>query len=182
MILGIDIGNKGAIALIDGNEIVDIIDMPVSNNSIYHNKGGKPALIVDSVKLSNYLTSIISKVDFAVIEEPITPFNKTPQSIVNVSKNNVGYGMVRACIEINGIEFHNVKPAKWKKALGVSADKQSSIDACHNIFHNSNNFVNKKKHDGRAEACLIGCFGYKIIKVLDKPSLQCYSKVTNNRI
>lgn len=163
MILGIDIGNKGAIALIDGDKIVDIIDMPIYAKSIYINKGGKPALIVDSVKLFEYLTSK-SKVDFAVVEEPITPFNKAPQSIVSVSKSAIGYGIVRACLEITGIEFHNIKPAKWKKVLGVSANKQSSIDACHNIFDNSHDFVNKMKHDGRAEACLIAWYGNKIIK------------------
>lgn len=165
MILGIDIGNKGAIALIDSDKIVDIIDMPVVNNSIYRNKDGKPALIVDACKLSSYLKSVLP-VSACVIEEPITPFNKTPQSIVSTSKSAIGYGMVRACLEMQGIKLINVKPATWKKALEVSKDKQSSIDACYNIFgKSSKQFITLKKHDGRAEASLIAWYGLKCLQI-----------------
>ena len=163
MILGIDIGNKGAIALIDGDEIVDICDMPVTNNSIYRNKDGKPALIVDACKLSSYLKSVLP-VSACVIEEPITPFNKTPQSIINSNKRSIGYGMVRACVEVQGIKLINVKPATWKKALGITKDKQTSIDACHNIFGESaKKFVYLKGHDNESEASLIAWYGLKCL-------------------
>ena len=163
MILGVDIGNKGAIALIDGDEIVDICDMPVTNNSIYLNKDGKPALIVDACKLSSYLKSVLP-VSACVIEEPITPFNKTPQSIINSNKRSIGYGMVRACVEVQGIKLINVKPATWKKALGVTQDKQSAIDACYSIFGESaKEFITLKKHDGRAEASIIAWYGLKCL-------------------
>ena len=163
MILGIDIGNNGAIALINGDEIVDIIDMPVTNNSIYLNKNGKPALIVDSCKLSSYLKSVLP-VSACVIEEPITPFNKTPQSIINSNKRAIGYGMVRACVEVQDIKLINVKPATWKKALGITQDKQSAIDACYNIFGESaKKFVYLKRHHNEAEASLIGAYGLKCL-------------------
>ena len=163
MILGIDIGNKGAIALIDGDEIVDICDMPVTNNSIYRNKDGKPALIVDTYKLSSYLKSVLP-VSACVIEEPITPFNKTPQSITNSNKRSIGYGMVRACLEMHGVKLLNVKPAKWKKALGITKDKQASIEASHSIFGKSaKEFITLKKHDGRAEASIIAWYGLKCL-------------------
>ena len=163
MILGVDIGNKGAIALIDGDEIVDICDMPVTNNNIYLNKDGKPALIVDACKLSSYLKSVLP-VSACVIEEPITPFNKTPQSIINSNKRSIGYGMVRACLEMHGVKLLNVKPATWKKALGITKDKQSSIKACHGIFgKSSKEFITLKKHDGRAEASIIAWYGLKCL-------------------
>jgi hypothetical protein len=163
MILGVDIGNKGAIALIDSDKIVDIIDMPVINNNIYFNKDGKPALIVDACKLSSYLKSVLP-VSACVIEEPITPFNKTPQSITNSNKRSIGYGMVRACVEMQGVKLINVKPAKWKKALSITKDKQTSIDACHNIFGESaKKFIIFKVHDGRAEASLIAWYGLKCL-------------------
>ena len=160
MILGVDIGNKGAMSIIDGNRIVAVFDVPIINESIYRNKGGKPAPILDIKEVNKCLP----KVKFAVIEEPITPFNKTSQCIINACKRGMGFGMWLSYFKLKDIPFYTVKPATWKKALGITKDKQSAIDACHDIFGESaKEFITLKKHDGRAEASTIAWYGLKCL-------------------
>ena len=47
-----------------------------------------------------------------------------------------------------------VSPAKWKRAMGLSSDKQASMDAC-KLHFGANKLWDVKANDGIAEAALI---------------------------
>jgi len=55
------------------------------------------------------------------------------------------------------IPYHEVRPAKWKKAMGLSSLKLDSVSACRRIFPAVELIPAgcRKEHDGIAEALLI---------------------------
>lgn len=63
-------------------------------------------------------------------------------------------GGVEAWAMAYGAPVEWVSPAKWKKAMGVNADKQSSLDAC-KLHFGENKLWDVKANDGIAEAALI---------------------------
>ena len=59
------------------------------------------------------------------------------------------------------IPYHEVRPAIWKKAMGLSNDKMDSITACRRLFPAVDLIPPgcRKEHDGLAEALLIAEWG-----------------------
>jgi hypothetical protein len=58
---------------------------------------------------------------------------------------------------MRGIKYIEVRPAKWKKDMGLNSDKINSIKLCQRLFPTIE-LVQKgcrKPHDGMAEALLI---------------------------
>lgn len=61
-----------------------------------------------------------------------------------------------------GIRYVLVSPQKWKRAMKVTSDKQTSIDRCKELFPDIDLRATarcKKDHDGMAEALLIAEYG-----------------------
>lgn len=59
------------------------------------------------------------------------------------------------------IPYHEVRPAIWKKSMGLSNDKMDSITACRRLFPAVDLIPPgcRKEHDGMAEALLIAEWG-----------------------
>lgn len=80
-------------------------------------------------------------------------------SMFNFGKN---YGYILGVLEAYRVPIVHVTPQKWKKYMGVTADKNTSIDLCQRLFPDINLFAtarSRKPHDGMAEALLIAEYG-----------------------
>ena len=157
--LGIDPGKKGAVAYVtvEGGK-TGIIDMPLLEN-------GSPS----SEELKNFILSSIKGFDLTkalVIIEKQQSMHK--QGVVSTFTTAYGYGKLIATLEMMGIPFIEIRPAKWKKKLNLSKDKQQSVDLAHQLYPHETYFGPRGGLlDGRAEAILMAYYGMSEIKKRD---------------
>lgn len=141
MIIGIDPGKNGAIALFDPAEMmVSTFDMP------------------GTVEGKRQLLSDIGKVRLACIERPFYPRMIGIKNAVTIAQ---AYGEMRACLFFAGVPTSEVPPAAWKKHLGLSGDKDASRAQAAMVFPDQAHLWARKKDDGRAEAALIAYYGWR---------------------
>lgn len=164
LIVGIDPGLTGAIASSDG----EVYDMP----TVTKGKGtGVIKSHVDGIEAYRiiyhfYEQSLFQSRKMVVyIEEQV--YRKTfkpggieiPQGGSSIFSLGDSYGAVRVLPGLLGVKLVHVMPAKWKKALGLSTDKEVSRATAINLFPNAP--LHAKKHHNRAEALLLAYYGQK---------------------
>lgn len=145
-VIGVDPGKKGAVSLIDGARLLHVFDMPI----VEIKKGSK----VCCHTLNSELAALFYEhgpIDLAVIET----VHSTPQMGVSSSFDfGRSFGVVEMAIVSRGVRLEYVQPAAWKKALGLGADKRSSLALARAKWPDSDAF-RRQRDEGRAEACLI---------------------------
>lgn len=144
LILGIDPGVKGAIAIYDTAERrVSVVDMPDTIAGVASCIAGLPAVRV------------------CVIEKPYYPkIIGTP----NVAKIASAYGRIVMALHIKGTPIVEVAPAEWKAALNLSSHKAASRDKAGQIFPDDAELFLRVRDDGRAEAALLAWYGLRFAK------------------
>ena len=146
MILGIDPGLDGGLAIIDGSSIELLETIPTQT------KGGFIKRQVDAQKLSNILRVYP---DLVCYLEGVA--SRPGQGVASVFSFGDTYGAIRGVLGALNIPVYTVSPYKWKKALEVSS-KDDSLKASLTLFP-SVQF--KKKDHNIAEALLIAYYGQK---------------------
>jgi len=146
MILGIDPGLDGGLAIIDGSAIELLETIPTQT------KGGFIKRQVDAQKLSNILRVYP---DLVCYLEGVA--SRPGQGVASVFSFGDTYGAIRGVLGALNIPVYTVSPSKWKKALEVSS-KEDSLKASKDLFP-SVQF--KKKDHNIAEALLIAYYGQK---------------------
>ncbi len=142
--LGIDPGKTGAIAAIDGKgKLIDLADMPIAGSEI--NVAG--------------LVSLLSQWD----EARMATVEKTQAmpAIPRSTAHSLGLSEGVAIGVIVGlyIPLRSVRPAIWKRAMNVSADKDEARSAALRLFPDGADSLARKKDHGRAEAMLLAEYG-----------------------
>ena len=151
MILGIDPGMTGAIALVnpDPLELVSVADMPTI--------AGK----VDAHQLAVEIRRLAREHD--IITAVIEDVHAMPRQGVTSS---FGFGRSKGVVEgviagIPGIRTVLVRPQQWKKDMGlIKAPKDKSRSAATQAFGDSLRWP-LKKHVDRAEAALMAAWWVK---------------------
>lgn len=68
------------------------------------------------------------------------------------------FGFIQGLLEAFEVPYQLVSPQKWKRAFGITSDKNTSIEAAHRLFPNFDLRKSercRKPHDGLAEALLM---------------------------
>lgn len=144
LILAVDPGQKGAIAALghDG-ALHGVWDMPVLDKR------------VSAPLLADILVPLQAHATVCVIED-VHAMPK--QGVTSMFTFGRGLGCVEGVALGAGIPVRYVSPARWKRALLLGADKDTSRRrACETWPTDSQHFA-RVKDDGRAEACLIALY------------------------
>lgn len=142
LILGIDPGRQGALALLDTSENrVTCTDMPDT-----------------TAGLADYITNLPA-LAFCVIEKPFYP---QMIGVTNATKIAEAYGALKASLHWGGIPTREVRPAEWKAALGLTSSKSASREKAGMLFPDDADQWSRVKDDGRAEAALIAWHGSRV--------------------
>jgi crossover junction endodeoxyribonuclease RuvC len=154
IIIGVDPGLTGAIALLRDGEYYDLMDMPV----IAKGGSGKVKYEVSPVAVTQYLRSKITPIDgCAAILERV---NSMPgQGAATVFSLGDSFGCVRAVLAAFGSSYREVTPTVWKKHFGLSTDKEQSRALASKLFPQAE--LHLKKHHDRAEALLMARYLYE---------------------
>jgi len=146
IVIGIDPGQTGGIAIIRDGDVTCALPMPVTE------KGLDAKAIRD----------VIHVADFVIMEK----ISAMPgQGVTGMFHFGVGYGMIQGIVITLGIPLRLVTPQAWKKEIlaGTTKDKSASIDYCMRVYPSVNLIPigHRKPHDGIADACCIAEYGYR---------------------
>lgn len=152
--LGVDPGFSGAFVAISEVGIIHHFDMPLSK--VRHGKGTQNEVCAHTLR-DELLTlqSDQGKIRVAIIEQ----VTSSPQmGRASAFRFGEGYGVVTGVLSALCIPIERVRPQVWKKYMGLPADKAASLTLARAKWPAADCFT-LKKHDGRAEAALLGEFG-----------------------
>lgn len=181
LILGIDPGQSGALALIDPGSapysqptLFASYAMPtIATKSRVHSK--KDRVRVDPIGLADLIGRIHKWVNFAVVEEVGARPN---QGMVSTFVFGVSFGNVLQAMADYMLPLHKVRPEVWKMIMGVTKDKATSLAMAKKIFGDESAALHfpRKGDDGVAEAALIAKFGIRFMNQTTKPDLTSLTK------
>lgn len=152
IVLGVDPGLSGALALLDTDTgIFDIIDMPVHRLA----RNGKAK---NELALYDLAAWITTKPDAAYVERVGSMPGQGVSSCFSFGKST---GAVLGIIAARQIPITEVAPVTWKRALGISsgAGKDASRALISRLYPKQAALFSRVKDDGRADAALIALWG-----------------------
>lgn len=172
--LSVDPGKKGAIALLDGPTLLDVTDMPVTISygkpTLGFASNGEPIEKIPEVRNINAegVYDIFSSwnriysIDEVWFEEISILPDISRHSAYEMGEGvgilmgaNAGIGLANA--------LRTVSPSVWKRRVKVTADKNTSLALARTLWPDrASTDFKLKKHDGRAEAALIGYYAHLI--------------------
>lgn len=146
LVIGVDPGKSGAIAILDRQgRLYDVHDMPVVGPII------SPVLLgelvhnwIDPFSLPPYGTAVI---------EDVHAMPK--QGVSSVFSFGRSLGVAEGVMAGEGLAIAYVSPARWKRGMGLSADKGVSRRRAIEQWPHMGKAFARVKDDGRAEAALI---------------------------
>lgn len=154
VVIGIDPGITGAIAVIGDGDFVAAFDMPRSRRRA---KGEQ----VNAYELASVLRQIIQGEAYTMvaIEEVAA---RPGQGVSSMFRFGESAGVVRGVVAALGIPAFWVTPQAWKKDCGLlGSDKQLSVSRAVELFPHSADSISRKRDVGRADALLIARWGYR---------------------
>jgi len=145
-LLAIDPGMKGALAWLDDNaNLVRVEDMPVINSEI------QPSVLWNMMRV---LTP-----DAVVIEyQQAMPakLRGRQQGGQSTFKTGTGYGILLGVVAGLEIPVAIRRSSSWKPRLHLTKDKEASRQRAIQTWPSCTEWFKLKKHEGRAEAALLG--------------------------
>lgn len=155
MILAVDPGINGALALYDGREL-QLVDMPT-----YVKPAGKRQIdrrFIDEPQLVRIVMGWGLLADWLVMEQVGGIPGQSASSAFTFGR---GVGIVIAAAIACGLKREEVASSQWKSALKVPADKRGARARASELLPAWSNLWPLQKHDGRAECALIGLYGWQ---------------------
>lgn len=162
LLMGIDPGLHGACAVVDcdTHRLVDLIDLPTFRTHTTARKSGHFSHLYVH-KLSSLLDSYAPMVSLAVLEEP----GAMPgQGLGSTFRFGHICGQIHGVLAGHYIPTVPIKPGVWKSALGLSHEKQDSIDLANKEFPAAAPAWAKLKHNDRAEAVLLAVYAKRYLQ------------------
>jgi len=151
-IIGIDVGLDGAIAMMRGETLTGIVDMP----TVSLDRNGKTKRQISIPELIAILDEF--KPEEAYCERV---FAMSGQGVTSVFSFGRSLGAIEGVIAARSIKATLITPQTWQKAMGVSGGKDGARARAMELFPYNVDYFKLKKHDGRADAALIACWGLR---------------------
>lgn len=153
LILGIDPGVSGAMALYDPAEgALEVTDTPV----LFRNVGKTKRRIIDAYQVARFIDERSSEIAVVYIEQVGV---RPQEGAVGAFSFGEGFGLLKGICIANFLRVETVTPQAWKRAMAVKGDKDQSRARASVLFPRAVGAWPLKKHDGRAEAALIALYG-----------------------
>jgi crossover junction endodeoxyribonuclease RuvC len=150
IVIGIDPGLSGAVALVDEGKLRWVEDMPVVPTR-YKNKS-RNVLNMGSLNGLFRAAAIINGADCVSLEQ----ISAMPgQGVTSMFRFGEVYGAIQALTAASYLPLHMVTPQKWKKHFGLNKAKGVSRAKASQLWPDKADLFKLVKHDGRAEAALI---------------------------
>jgi crossover junction endodeoxyribonuclease RuvC len=152
IVLGIDLGVNGAIAILDNGKVVAVHDMPTLKDGPAGRRTINAPLLAEIVAKSHATKAFVEHVGVRPGEGPVGAF---------------AFGRARGVVEgiLAGLDIpaEFITSPRWKRLIGIPPGKEGTKDMARSKAiarwpSQADRFA-LVKHDGRAEACLIAAAG-----------------------
>jgi crossover junction endodeoxyribonuclease RuvC len=148
-IIGIDPGVTGALALIDNDFGAKVEDLPIISDHA-----------LTWIDANALLRTFFKWRDGQPQPIPVYIERQGPrpgQGMASAFKSGVVLGSIIAIAQAACCQVHLVSPAKWKSVMGLSSEKEASLDKARLLFPLIE--LERKKDHNRAEALLLAQYG-----------------------
>ena len=151
-IFGIDPGIAGAIAILDGNEIIDVLDLPTMS------EGKKNKKQLNSAHLSQYISSNVKDINKTVVV--VEQVNAMPgQGVTSMFNFGQTFGAIKGISATLKLPIYFVRPSKWKKHFElINSAKDASRTKVIEMYPSFAEKLSKKKDVNKSDAILIARF------------------------
>ena len=138
-IIGIDPGLSGAIAVLENNRVLKILDMPVMSEGKKNKRQLNSAFLVSLIK-----ENISNNEDVAVVVEQV---NAMPgQGVTSMFNFGQTFGAIKGICAALELPIFFVRPSKWKKHFElINSSKDSSRTKAIEMYPKLSNQLSKKK-------------------------------------
>ena len=152
IVVGIDPGLSGAIAILENNKVLNIFDMPVMA------EGKKNKRQLNSAQLVNIIKDSTKPDDeIAVVVEQV---NAMPgQGVTSMFNFGQTFGAIKGVCAALELPIFFVRPSKWKKHFElINSSKDSSRTKVIEMYPSLSSQLAKKKDVNKSDAILIARF------------------------
>jgi crossover junction endodeoxyribonuclease RuvC len=168
-ILGVDPGFKGALALYDPIKkiCISIKDMPLMM------RPNQKRNELDLQTLADFVGIYSRDIKLAAIEKVSAMTYQDKHGEIRGQGAAASFefgratGIVQGVVASYALPTILVAPASWKSAMGLSRNKQESLDKAKALFPSHRHYFLRKKDDGRAEALLLCVFVARYLKLYE---------------
>lgn len=149
-IIGVDPGKSGALAVLDERGgLITIFDMPVVDGCV---SGALLCDMIDDIADDAGEDGIIVEVT-AIVEQVHSMPKQGVSSSFDFGKS---YGIVLGVLEGARVRVEHVSPQRWKRAMRLTAEKESARRRAIERWPEWTDYFKRKKDADRAEAALLG--------------------------
>jgi len=149
-VLGIDVGLNGAIAIVEGDRLIEVRDMPTFTVE----RGGKNKRMVNAAELARLIRQ--SAPASAYLER----LSAMPgQGVTSMFSMGQSLGVVLGILAALDIPTTTIPPRTWQRALDVPQGKDGSRYRAAQLFPSHAAQFARVKDDGRSDAVLIAAYG-----------------------
>jgi crossover junction endodeoxyribonuclease RuvC len=141
IIVGIDPGNNGGIALLHGDRLIYADHLPIVGKTL------------SGHLLNNWFADIEPDTPAMVVVEQVHAMPK--QGVSSTFNFGKAVGIIEGVIAARNLPLFWVTPQRWKKSIGVTADKNTSRQLAINLWPEQAHLFARVKDVDRAEAALI---------------------------
>jgi len=141
IIVGIDPGNNGGIALLHGDRLIYADHLPIVGKTL------------SGHLLNNWFADIEPDTPAMIVVEQVHAMPK--QGVSSTFNFGKAVGIIEGVIAARGLPLFWVTPQRWKKSIGVTADKNTSRQLAINLWPEQAHLFARVKDVDRAEAALI---------------------------
>jgi len=154
-VMGIDPGNKGAVAILTAaGELVEVWDMPTLEVKV----GKATKARISAQLLAHELRNWDN-----VLRCHMEAVSSSPQmGVSSAFAFGEGFGVVKGVLAALQIPLVLVPPAKWKRDMGLNQSKDGSRALAIAKWPRHAGEFKRVRDDGRAEAALIGLWGVTV--------------------
>ena len=152
IIIGIDPGLSGALAILKDSKVLKIFDMPVMS------EGKKNKKQLNSAQLVSILKENMTEIDnTAVVVEQV---NAMPgQGVTSMFNFGQTFGAIKGVCAALNLSIFFVRPSKWKKHFElINSSKDSSRTKVIEMYPSLSRQLSKKKDVNKSDAILIARF------------------------
>ena len=149
LVIGIDPGLSGAIAILEDKKVLNILDMPVMAEGKKNKRQINSAQLVNIIKKNIYKTDEIS----VVVEQ----VNAMPgQGVTSMFNFGQPFGAIKGVCAALELPTFFIRPSKWKKHFElINSSKDASRTKAIEMYPSLSDKLSKKKDVNKSDAILI---------------------------
>ena len=159
MVMGIDPGLSGGIAMLKESGLVATAEMPIAMKGA---GTGKVKNEVNGAALNILLREWVAGQSDEVIVVVEQVSSMPEQGVASVMSLGDSRGCIRGVIAARGYPMHWVTPQRWKKHFGLQADKELARAKAIQLYPEAP--LSRKRDHNVAEAILIARFGWEVLR------------------